>query len=441
MLINLSELLKSLTVALDYVEKQLRGVNDGHARRVALICDYMAAEAGLGERERYVLSCASLLHDAALFEYIEDEDKKNAMERDMRLHCVKGEENFSCLPFYREAEKAILYHHERADGQGAFGLKADETPLMAQFIHAADMADVKLNLSKISEEEFIAWVKDNEGSVLSYECARLLIKAIRRGVLNNIESPDLDGFYPCRKEEVSMSSLKRIAELFGVITDYKSHFTWRHSIGIAKKAYQMGEYYGFDEDKCTALYIAGALHDIGKLMIDEAILEKPGRLTKEEYLEIQNHAQGSYELLKDIGGMEEIARWAYLHHEKLDGSGYPFGLRGENLNKMERLMAVLDIYQALVEERPYKKSMPHIKAISILREMGEKGQLDRCIINDVDKCMDDGIRSYTEDETVSVSGSIAYRCPVCGYIYEGELPDNFICPRCEQPGNVFVRIK
>lgn len=441
MRINLSELLKSLTVALDYVEKQLRGVNDYHSFRVAVLCDSMAKEAGFSERERYVLACASLLHDAALFEYIEDEDNKGAMERNMALHCIKGEELFKYLPFCSEGEKAILYHHERADGQGAFGLKEEETPLMAQMIHLADYADVKLDLCSISADRFIEWIRFYSGNVFSFECADMLIRAVRNGVLDKIESYDLDDFYPYRIEDISMDSLKKLAELFGLITDYKSHFTWKHSMGIAKKAQRMGEYYGFERDKCLSLYIAGALHDVGKLKIDEAILEKPGRLTEEEYLQIQNHAYGSYELLKDVEGLEEIGRWAYLHHEKLDGSGYPFGLKGDDLNKMERLMAVLDIYQALVEERPYKKSMPHVKAISILREMGEKGQLDQDIINDVDGCMDDGIRNYTEDETVSVSGSVAYSCPVCGYIYEGELPESFICPRCEQPGNLFIKIK
>lgn len=91
-------------------------------------------------------------------------------------------------------------------------------------------------------------------------------------------------------------------------------------------------------------------------------------------------------LLKDIEGLEEICRWASLHHEKLDGSGYPFGYSSKDLGKEERLLACLDVYQALNEDRPYKKAMPHDKAIKMMRGMGERGKLDENIIKDIADC-------------------------------------------------------
>lgn len=221
-------------------------------------------------------------------------------------------------------------------------------------------------------------------------------------------------------------------------------------MGIAKKAEMMGEYYGLDDDICSCLYIAGALHDIGKLMIPENILEKPGKLTREEYSEIQNHAMGTYRMLSNIGGLEDITRWAALHHEKLDGSGYPFGLKGNQLGKMERLMACLDIYQALCEERPYKKGFSHKAAIDILKEMGANNQLDPEIIKDIDDCMGSyetennasfQISSDDDNTELFVGEKEFWRCPVCGYQYDGTLPEEFICPRCEQPGTVFVRTR
>ena len=123
--------------------------------------------------------------------------------------------------------------------------------------------------------------------------------------------------------------------------------------------------------------MAGALHDIGKLFVDIEVLEKPGRLDEEEYKHIQSHAYETYRLLSKIEGFEDIRDWASYHHEKLNGKGYPFGLTEEEMSQEMRLLACLDIYQALTEDRPYKAGMSHGKTIGILYELAEKGDLDK----------------------------------------------------------------
>ncbi|MFW5677403.1 MAG: HD domain-containing phosphohydrolase, partial [Acetivibrio ethanolgignens] len=302
--------------------------------------------------------------------------------------------------------------------------------------------------------QMINWVREQKDCLFTEECIELWTQSIDYEYLKKCSRENCNKAYSelnsAKEIDAPVSVLRDMAGLFAQITDYKSHFTWRHSIGIAEKAEIMGKYYGLEDATCSCLYIAGALHDIGKLMIPENILEKPGKLTKEEYSEIQNHAVGTYHMLSNIGGLEDITRWAALHHEKLDGSGYPFGLKGNQLGKMERLMACLDIYQALREERPYKKGFSHKVAIDILKEMGANNQLDMEIIKDIDNCMDsnepinnENSQTYSDDDnTVSfVGGKESWSCPVCGYLYEGTLPEEFICPRCEQPGTVFVRTK
>ena len=150
-----------------------------------------------------------------------------------------------------------------------------------------------------------------------------------------------------------------------------------------------------------------------------------------------------YELLHRIAGMEDIARWASFHHEKLDGSGYPFGLKAEQLGKKERLMACIDVYQALVEERPYKPGLPHEDAMRILRRMGRAGQLDPDIIEDIDACRNlhggADVSGRAPEREQSDTGP-AWRCPVCGFVFEGVLPDGMACPQCGQPGSSFERI-
>ena len=143
---------------------------------------------------------------------------------------------------------------------------------------------------------------------------------------------------------------------------------------------------GFDEETCQKMYLAGALHDIGKVAVGNEILEKPGRLTDEEFAVMKHHAAYTYYILSGIEGFEEQRDWAAFHHERLDGTGYPFRKTAPELNTQERVMACVDIYQALTESRPYKPGMPHEKACAILRDMAEKGWLDPEITDRVDKC-------------------------------------------------------
>ena len=456
-IINLSEFLKSLSQALDYVENEVVQINADHAKRVAILVNRMAKVYDYDEDTVFALTQAALLHDCALMDYVKDEKSESVSmdERSMANHCIAGEKFVQTLPFHELAEGAVLFHHECADGTGALKRHGNEVPMTAQIIHIADTVDVRFGLSDIDSDKFhqiVKWIGEERNHLFTEQCVDLWIQSIDYDYMKKCSGENCNKTYDelnsIKEMDVPVSVLRNMAGLFAQITDYKSNFTWRHSLGIAEKAEIMGKYYGLDEDTCSCLYIAGALHDIGKLMIPENILEKPGKLTKEEYSEIQNHAVGTYCMLKNIRGMEDITRWAALHHEKLDGSGYPFGFKGDQLGKMERLMACLDIYQALCEERPYKKGFSHGKAIDILKEMGENNQLDIQIIKDIDDCM--GGSKPIDNDSSQINpgdnnaehlqeGKEFWSCPVCGYIYEGDLPKEFICPRCEQPGTVFVK--
>lgn len=396
MFIDLSQFTKSLSTALDYAERELFDVSQLHGLRVAVLTNRMAEYFGVPADERFALTQAALLHDCALSEYFNDEiktDGSTAKEADMKAHCIAGENMLKKLPFYYAVNGAVLYHHECADGSGAFRLKASETPLYAQMIHLADNADIMFSLDSCDKEKYdslISWIKENTGSLFGGICAEAFLGSIDYSFLESISGEGVNKVYDtvlsCGTFDVSIEALREMSLIFAEITDYKSHFTCRHSKGIAEKAEAMGRYYSLPDEECEKLYIAGALHDVGKLLVSNSILEKPDRLSAEEYRDIQNHAVGTWNLLKDISGMEDICRWAALHHEKLDGSGYPFGYRGEALDRNSRLMACLDVYQALVEDRPYKAGISHKEAMAILRNMGDRGQLDTVIIDDIDSC-------------------------------------------------------
>ena len=452
MKIELTTFIQSMSAALDFAEAEIIQASRNHGKRVGVISNLMAVKAGMGKEELFALTQAAVLHDCALAEYLNDELSSGGRSLDelkMADHCIAGEKMLLKLPVYRLVRGAVLYHHERADGKGALGKTDAETPLAAQIIHLADVVDVVFSLETVDPEKYRAimeWLELEKGKIFSEYCGDLFRSAVSYETMCSITGEGcravLRTMLPPFPDEVSTEVLREMSSFFAKITDYKSHFTWRHSMGIAEKAEKMGEYYGYDREMCDKLYIAGALHDIGKLLISNDILEKPGKLSSSEYKEIQNHALGSWELLSDIKGLEDICRWASLHHEKLDGSGYPFGYTAAELDKNERLLACLDIYQALVEERPYKSGLSHSEAMDILNKMGREGQLDQSILDDVNDCFAPDVPeepSHSDGTEPDFSGE-GWRCPVCGYVYEGELPEDFICPRCEQPGSIFEKI-
>ena len=151
----------------------------------------------------------------------------------------------------------------------------------------------------------------------------------------------------------------------------------------------MADFYGKDEEEKIKLMIASDLHDIGKLAVPNSILESNNKLAEEEFEIIKEHAYYTRLTLENIKGFEDITEWASNHHEKLDGSGYPYGKSGEELDFNSRLIASLDIYQALTEERPYREALSHKTAIEIMKDMCCSGFIDLQIVEDIDKVIND----------------------------------------------------
>lgn len=390
-------LLAACSYALDCVETELVHVTSRHAKRVAYMSVCLAEQFGIYGKDLQDLAVYALLHDNALTQYIQEELHSNIADiRDMPrigIHCSLGEENIQGLPFHTDVKNVILYHHENADGSGPFGKTYEEVPLFSRIIHLCDLLDQACCRKAFTTE---TWEKAKDflqkirGTMIDEECTdafeQIFSEAYFLSLGGNFETSLWDKV-PRQKQELDFSQIKALAKFFAQIVDYKSPFTSTHSIGVAEDAEKLSRYMGFDEETVQKMYLAGALHDIGKVAVGNEILEKPDRLTDAEFAVMKHHAAYTYNILSEIDDFEEIRDFAAFHHERLDGTGYPFGKNASELNVQERMMACIDIYQALTESRPYKKGMSHEKACEILRNMGDKGWLDMDIIDKIDICM------------------------------------------------------
>ncbi|HBR02080.1 MAG TPA: phosphohydrolase, partial [Ruminiclostridium sp.] len=154
----------------------------------------------------------------------------------------------------------------------------------------------------------------------------------------------------------------------------------RHSAGVAKTSQRLAEMIGFSPLECKMMLIAGYLHDLGKLAISNDVLEKPAKLNEDEFNEIRSHTYYTYQLLDTIPQFETIKTWAAFHHERLNGSGYPFHIKGDSLTLGSRIMAVADIFTAITESRPYRKGMDDQHAIHALKDMVASEAIDGNIV-------------------------------------------------------------
>lgn len=153
-----------------------------------------------------------------------------------------------------------------------------------------------------------------------------------------------------------------------------------HSAGVAASARKLAEIIGMSKKECRMIEIAGNLHDIGKLVVPNSILEKPGRLTDAEFNIIKEHPYYTRMILSDIDGFERITEWAGNHHEKLNGRGYPRHLSADDLDIGARIMAVADIFSAITEDRPYRKGMDRKQAMDIMDENVKFGAISGEIV-------------------------------------------------------------
>jgi response regulator RpfG family c-di-GMP phosphodiesterase len=183
---------------------------------------------------------------------------------------------------------------------------------------------------------------------------------------NRVHVEHLEKMVALRTTQVQELAINVITSL-GLALEAKDPWTHDHSRRVGDLAMHLGQQLGLDESRCKALRLAGTLHDLGKIGVNEAVLLKPGRLTPEEYIHIKLHPELGARILSPLPELAPIIPFIRHHHERWDGSGYPDGLVGEAIPHGARILAVADVYVAMRENRPYRAGMAKERVLKEMR--------------------------------------------------------------------------
>jgi len=378
--VDLVEIVKDISECADLVSS----IFNKHHRRVACIALNIAQYMDLSLEEKRDLVLASLLHDVGAlsvkerFRYLEFEsnfeDKGLCNHAELGYRLFKGFRPFSFLA------TLIRYHHTYYKD-----LQNDALPISAYILHLADRVSILMRDEKeiLGQTDFIKErIKSQKGRMFSPDAVDGFLEASSK------ESFWFDAIYLPLETLIDENSLylstaldidelMSLAWVFHLIIDFRSRFTSAHSCGVSATSSILARLYSFSEEEVKLMEIAGYLHDLGKIAIPIDILEKPGKLTEEEFNIMKSHVYYSYRILGKVKGFETINTWASLHHERLDGSGYPFKLKEEYIPLGSRIMMVADVFNALTEDRPYRKGLSVYEALSHIRDLTSNNKLDR----------------------------------------------------------------
>jgi putative nucleotidyltransferase with HDIG domain len=269
--------------------------------------------------------------------------------------------------------EAVTHVDERWDGSGLpLSLAGDVIPRLSRICSVAQTLDAFA--TEFGTETALKMVRSRRGKWFDPEIVRAaqslhtsgrLWKECQPGDVEETRAEVLrqdPGFStPLTPERVD-----RICEAFGNVVDAKSPFTFHHSVGVTEVAISLAQELQLPSERVSLVRRAAFLHDIGKLAVPNRILDKRGRLTPQEWAVVTRHPALSGSILRRVGAFRELAVLAAEHHERLDGSGYPYHLQGDQISMESRIIAMADCYAAMAEDRPYRRGLDSADILQIL---------------------------------------------------------------------------
>lgn len=415
----------SLKNILLIIQKTLDSIDDrmiGHGEQVAyIVYKLLKADNKYSEDEILRLVTLAMFHDIGAYK-IEERKKLIDIELNSPMeHAVYGSLFIKYFSPLSDLSTLILGHHVYPCDLDEEMLKV--IPEDALLIHFADIISVLgMKFKKVKKE----WIMDMpDGEVLAEHKKLFEIACNKYKLLEKLEDNSyIEELYEVfDKKILSREEVIGYVKMLAYTIDFRSKATVVHAISVQEISAQIAEILNVDKETMIKIKIASILHDIGKISIPVEILEKPGKLTSGEYEKIKSHAIVGYRILSDLG-LDDIRDIAALHHEKLDGTGYPFKLKGDEIGREARIVAIADIVSALVYKRSYKDGFPKEKVMSILSDMALNNKIDSDICKVVIDRYDfiiDRVRSNTKEVLTTYENIVEEYKELLGYFEKKAL--------------------
>ena len=385
---RISDLFITISKALDMGDIEILD----HSRRVAYISLELAKRLNLANKKINEVVLTALISDIGIMSTEDKVKAQNVFNLDEGVtesHSKDGYELTKNLKILPNIPEIILHHHHKWSGNNFDGVKGEDIPLASRIIFLADRIEALIEEDKyilFQVNDIITAIESQSDSWFDPNIVDAFLELANKEffwlILSTGEySSILELWGEGTEMKIDLDDLESVASIVAKLIDRISPFTSRHSTGVATIAAMLTHELAFNQLEQRAMRIAGLFHDLGKLIIPKEIIEKKGELNDEEYKIIQQHSFYSFRLLNKINGLGDIPEWAALHHERLDGNGYPFHYDKNTLNTGSKIMAVSDVFQALTEDRPYRKAFSIAQAIEIIDDMKFKLKFDKDIVN------------------------------------------------------------
>lgn len=374
--------LDALALTLSEALGPLGGRLVDHGKRVAYLALSIGSEMGLSPENLNELRLAALLHDAGISRQEDHERLKRFDWPDVQEHCRLGADLLSGFEPFTRASEIIRRHHDQwADLQSSD--VSEELARLANLVYLADRIDflidwdVELTLDRRRVEDEVRKLAGSHFDPSSLEAMQRLsqVEVFWLRLYPHHLDAALDLFRPEEPITVGLDDLETLCAIFGTIVDNKSPYTKGHSRGVAQLCDLFGTRLSMPEETVKRLRIAGLIHDLGKLAVPDSILEKPGSLTADEFQVVKRHPFETYYVLSAVPQIADIRDWAAFHHEKPDGSGYPFHLTSRDYAVEHTIVMLSDKIQALIQDRPYRPALEQDQVLDILEHLAASHQI------------------------------------------------------------------